>query len=98
MPSSVDGQGVWSKDFGLADVFDNLGDWSEKIKKEIIANQNVRLAKAIQVIDEIDIRVRRYRKNRESWYPISWYSCNLCCPENVQIDFLDGALETISLA
>lgn len=96
-PPNAGGQGIWSKDFGLDEVFDNLGTWSKKIKKEIIADQNTRLAKAIQVIDEIDIRVHRYRRNRESWFPISWYSCHLCCPENVQVDFLDGALETISL-
>lgn len=97
MPPAAGGQGIWSKDFGLDEVFKNLGKWSVPIKRQIMDDQDTRLAKAIRVIDEIDIRVHRYRKDREYWYPISWYSCHLCCPENVQIDFLDGSLETISL-
>ncbi len=97
MPPDAGGQGIWSQDFGQNDVFKSLGKWANDIKQEIIADNNTRMIKAIQVVDEIDIRVNRYRKNRQSWYPISWYSCNLCCPENVQIDFLDGAIETVTL-
>lgn len=97
MPPNTGGQGVWSQDFGQNDVFKSLGKWADDIKQKIIADDNTRMTKAIQVVDEIDIRVNRYRKNRQSWYPISWYSCHLCCPKNVQTDFLDGAIETITL-
>lgn len=97
MPPDVGGQGIWSQDFGQDDVFKSLGKWADDIKQKIIADQDARITKAIQVVNEIDIRINRYRKNRQSWYPISWYSCHLCCPENVQTDFLDGALETITL-
>lgn len=97
MPPNVGGQGIWSQDFGFDSVFDSLGHWADDIKLKIAADHDSRIVKAIQVIDEIDIRVNRYRKNRQSWYPISWYSCHLCCPENVQTDFLNGAIETITL-
>lgn len=97
IPPDVDGCGIWSQDFGLNDTFKSLGKWADDIKQKIITEHDARIVKAIQTIDEIDIRVNRYRKNRQSWYPISWYSCHLCCPENVQADFLDGALETIVL-
>jgi hypothetical protein len=95
MSPDIGSQGIWSQDFGQDDVFNNLGKWADDIKQRIIEDQDASMIKAIQVIDEIDIRIKLYRKIRQSWYPISWYNCHLCCPENVQTDFLDGALETI---
>lgn len=97
MPPDVGGQGIWSEEFGFDDTFKGLGKWANKIRKEIKQENNKRMEGAIRTIEEIDIRVKRYRRNRKKWYPISWYASHIVCPENVQLDFLDGAIETARL-
>ncbi|KKL88455.1 hypothetical protein LCGC14_1924510 [marine sediment metagenome] len=93
--------GVWS-DHGRKEALDTLVSGlpdpvSRRITSNMLAREEERLDKHIETIEAIDIRVNLYRPNRSCWYPISWYACRLCVPENVQPDYLAGALETATL-
>lgn len=94
--------GPWCDGFGRADSLKDMTsglpkDLKKKIIDRAIKDDNRKLDESIVVVNEIDERCETYRPNRTSWYPISWYACNLCVPVNAQTDFFHGAIETASL-
>ena len=95
-PPQAGGQGVWSRDFGLADTLDTLG-CSDTIRRRLQQQHDEQMAEAVDVVLNIDTRCEKYRPKRTRWYPISWYSPNLAAPENAQEDFFLGAIETATL-
>jgi len=100
MPPEAGGQGVWATDFGFDESFKimSLGAaWREEMQDSLRNKHQERLLKAYRTIDNIDFRCQEYNPNEQSWYPISWYACNLCAPRRAQEDFLDGAIETATL-
>jgi hypothetical protein len=102
MPPAAGGQGCWSRDFGIDETFSNIfGDDEERKKKfeaSYMKDREEDAKKVITTILEIDKRCQTYSpKQRVYWYPISWYSANICAPKNAQEDYLVGALETLHL-
>jgi hypothetical protein len=100
MPPDAGGQGPWSIDFGLDDslkeIFKDCPDLLKKFKQELIEERKKEALEIFKTIDNIDKRCQQYR-HEKSWYPISWYGCNLCCPSDAQEDFFNGAIETANL-
>ena len=93
--------GIWSE-LGRSESLDMLTSGlpdpiSRRITSNMLAREEERLNAAIEVVESIDTRANLYRPHRSSWYPISWYACRLCVPENVQPDYLAGALEMATL-
>ncbi len=94
---------VWSSDHGTGESLDRmLGTNTEEsrqlhkeVREHIQSGRDEQVARAVSTIQDIDERVQAYRG--ASWYPISWYGCNLCAPADAQPDFLDGAIETATL-
>lgn len=101
MPPSAVGQGCWSIDFGMSESLKQIfGDDLESIKKYKFSwmdDEEEKVRKICDTIDNIDKRCQEYCSNRTSWYPISWYACNLCVPADAQEDFFNGAIETAQL-
>ena len=101
MPPGVGGQGCWSHGHGMEESLDRMFKDSPEMATYMRERMNLQyektLAHAYDTIDNIDARCQQYRPNRKSWYPISWYACNLCCPSNAQQDFFEGAIETANL-
>lgn len=95
-PPEAGGQGVWSEDFGMDESLAQMNAPDELVAS-LHAGKVRRLNEAIEVIRDIDQRCKTYRPNRKSWYPISWYGCNLCAPDHAQDDFFWGAVETAKL-
>lgn len=96
LPPDVDGYGIWAQDFGLDESLLQMNPPQEVIDR--LRKHRLRdLRDAVQTVEEIDLRQKTYRPGRTHWYPISWYECHLCCPENAQEDFFWGAIETCHL-
>lgn len=95
-PPEAGGQGIWTNDFGLDKSLARMNAPPD-LTAELHAAKLRRLNEAIEVIHDVDRRCKTYRPNRQGWYPISWYGCNLCAPENAQNDFFWGAVETAKL-
>lgn len=104
MPPDVGGQGCWSRDFGMSETFSSMFNSKDKgmvkiaedIEKSLREDHERELEKAIKTVDEVDVRCQLYRPT-ESWYPVSWFRCNLAAPHDAQKDFLLGAIETATL-
>ena len=97
LPPDYNGQGIWSRDFGMAESFEFMS-LGKVFRTEILDRQISELRDAIITIQDIDERVQTYRnEHTRTWYPISWYACNLCVPKTAQKDFRDGAIEVITL-
>lgn len=97
LPPASGGQGIWSMDFGLAESFEFMS-LGKAFQTEILDGQISRLRDVIFTIQDIDERQQKYRnQHTRTWYPISWYACNLCTPKDAQEDFYNGAIETITL-
>lgn len=97
MPPAAGGQGCWSRDFGMSEAFDFM-NLPKLFRMETIDVHIEELRNIVLTIEEIDERQITYRKELNyNFYPISWFSCNLCVPSNVKRDFYDGAVETIEL-
>ena len=92
MPPQVGGQGIWASDFGLEESCEIMGV-SAVVRQLLCRGEESRQARAIQVVMDIDRRCQVYGPE-PSWYPISWYACNLCVPREAQADFVAGAIET----
>jgi len=104
MPPQVGGQGCWSHEFGMDESFKAMSGDSpemqkamEKIRASLREEHAQKVKAIITTVDEIDKRCQEYRPKEMSWYPISWYACNLCAPIDAQEDFVDGAIETATL-
>jgi hypothetical protein len=102
MPPRPGWQGAWSESYGRTDSLDVMTAgtrpaWRVELEKQWDRENQERTAKAIATIESIDQRCQQYSPKPWSWYPISWYGCNLCAPADAQEDFLDGAIETASL-
>lgn len=69
----------------------------EDIDKELAEARREEQRKIIDTVLDIERRVQEYRPEGTSWYPISWYQCNLCAPFDAQQDFFEGAVETAQL-
>jgi len=103
-PPQAGGQGCWSRDHGLPESWKTMEGASDECK-EIMGDIRGRLQRQreIEIVEikrcivDIDSRCQKYRSDRRSWYPISWYACNLCAPAEAQQDFFNGAIETASL-
>lgn len=95
-PPQAGSQGIWSGEFGLNETFAKM-QLPVELKKGIIERNEREARRAVQVVNEIDLRCKTYRPDRTRWYPISWYACHLCTPMNAQEDFFLGAIETASL-
>ena len=93
--------GPWSdhgREESWADLLSGLSDESAiSFGESLEASERRDLDKAIATIENIDERCATYRTKKMSWYPLSWYANRLCVPENAQLDWLDGAIETSSL-
>ena len=101
-PPAAGGQGVWARDFGMDDSVEILlkglpKDVAEKLRDENLDWERKILERAIETVEDVDNRCKNYRPGPQSWYPISWYACRLCVPEDAQLDFLEGAVETTEL-
>lgn len=101
MPPAAGGQGCWSRDFGRDDslkrIFANASEELKEYKQELEVEEAIRMKGIYDTIDTIDERVQQYNPHPMSWYPISWYACNLCAPDNAQEDFFNAAIETLHL-
>ena len=94
--------GVWADGFGrdesLEDLLSGLSTESQKLMRNDVEERHTRLiTAAISTVEEIDTRCITYSPKPVHWYPMSWYACRLCAPDNAQRDFLEGALETTAL-
>jgi hypothetical protein len=100
MPPGPGGQGCWSHDFGMNEsldkMFEKFPDLGKVVRKNLEKKHEEELIQIYDTIDNIDARCQQYSP-KPSWYPISWYGCNLCCPSNAQEDFFRGAIETANL-
>ncbi len=96
-PPEAGGQGVWSLDHGFDDSLKSMGAAGEAMRERLKQRHAGELQAAIETIESIDERCQQLRPDGKSWYPISWYACNLCAPEGAQADFRDGAIETATL-
>lgn len=94
--------GVWADGFGkdesLEDLVSGLSTGAERRIRSDVEERHTRLiTAAISTVEEIDVRCITYSPKPMRWYPMSWYACRLCAPDNAQRDFLEGALETAAL-
>ncbi len=100
MPPDAGGQGCWSRDFGMDEslkkMFVDCSDLMKEFKCKLVREDEERVRKICETIDNIDKRCQEYRPTK-SWYPISWYACHLCAPADAQEDFFNGAIETAEL-
>ncbi len=96
LPPEAGGQGVWTKDFGMDESLQQMAAPDDLVGR-LRESRKRELDEAVSVVYDIDNRCVDYRPNRQNWYPISWYSCNLCVPENAQKDFFWGAVEVAKL-
>jgi len=102
MPPSAGGQGVWARDFGMNEslkkIFGGDEESMRRVEKSFNADREKDAKNIIETILDIDKRCQTYSPDHGvHWYPISWYSCNLCAPKDAQEDFLLGAFETLHL-
>ncbi len=100
MPPEAGGQGCWSRNFGMDDSIKQIFGENKEFKDKFIKEQKLRQKNTntiiINTINNIDERCQQFnREKAKRWYPISWYSCNLCAPYDAQEDFKNGAIETI---
>ena len=96
LPPQPGGQGIWSRSSGFEDAQKRMA-MPDEIKQVIQQLHQAEVAAAIQTVQDIDRRCQEYGPTQPSWYPISWYACNLCAPPDAQEDFLFGAVETATL-
>ncbi len=90
-------QGFVTEDHGFAESVAGMGDIGERLARQFQNEREARQRAAIETIDRIDERCQQLRPDGVSWYPISWYGCNLCAPADARPDFRDGAVETATL-
>lgn len=102
LPPTIGGQGCWSASFGQEEMLARMCQGMPQhlhapLLRDFVHTHDARLKRATDTIVQIDARCQQYRPEGPSWYPISWFRCNLCAPADAQEDFLLGAIETASL-